>query len=67
MLHSCSFPSCDTRTLSTYCWEHEVLIRTEIEAERDQAAMRDHALARELAELNQAATAHGEPPAAEPV
>jgi len=64
MLHSCSFPSCDTRTLSTYCWEHELLIRSEIEAERDQSAMRDFALARELVELNQAAAARREPPAA---
>jgi hypothetical protein len=64
MLHSCSFPSCDTRTLSTYCWEHEVLIRSEIEAERDQAAVRDYPLGRELAELNETATARRRPPAA---
>ena len=64
MLHSCSFPSCDTRTLSTYCWEHDVLIRSEIEAERDQAAVRDYALARELAELNEPAPAHPRPPVA---
>jgi hypothetical protein len=64
MLHSCSFPSCDTRTLSTYCWEHEVLIRSEIEAERDEAAVRDYPLGRELAELNEPATARRRPPAA---
>ncbi len=26
MLHSCSYPGCDTRTLSTYCLEHEVVV-----------------------------------------
>ena len=38
MLHSCSFPCCETRTLSTYCWEHELLIRNETEAEREKQA-----------------------------
>jgi hypothetical protein len=51
MLHGCSFPGCDTRTLSAYCWEHERLLRCEIDDEREQAAMRDHPLARELAAL----------------
>lgn len=34
MLHGCAVPGCDTLTLSTYCLEHELLIRAEIEAER---------------------------------
>jgi hypothetical protein len=51
MLHSCSFPGCDTLTLSTYCYEHELLIRAEIESERIRAATRDELVARELAAL----------------
>jgi hypothetical protein len=52
MLHGCSFPGCDTLTLSTYCYEHELLVRAEIEAERAQIATRDQPVARELAALN---------------
>jgi hypothetical protein len=63
MLRSCSFPGCETRTLSAYCWEHERLLRSEIEDDRDQVAMRDHPLARELAAMY-TATARPEPPAA---
>jgi hypothetical protein len=37
MLHSCSFPGCETRTLTPYCLEHEVLIRAKARAEREQA------------------------------
>jgi len=36
MLHSCGFQGCETFTLSTYCYEHEQLIRAEIQAERVQ-------------------------------
>lgn len=50
MLHSCSFAGCETFTLSTYCFEHERLVRAEIEAERAQAAAQDEPLARELTE-----------------
>ena len=50
MLHSCSFLDCETLTLSTYCFEHERLIRAEIESERAQAIVRDEPLAREIAE-----------------
>jgi hypothetical protein len=51
MLHSCSFAGCETFTLSTYCFEHERVIRAELEAERaTQAAARDEPLAREVAE-----------------
>ena len=46
MLHRCSFSDCDTLTLSPYCFEHELLIRAELEAERQQAAVRDEPLAR---------------------
>ena len=50
MLHSCSFLGCETLTLSPYCFEHERLVRAEMESERAQAAVRDEPLARELAE-----------------
>jgi hypothetical protein len=38
MLHSCAFPGCEIRTLSTYCLEHEVEVRARMLAERVQAA-----------------------------
>jgi hypothetical protein len=41
MLHSCGVPGCATLTLSTYCYEHELLIRAEIEAERGRVAEPD--------------------------
>jgi hypothetical protein len=51
MLHSCSFPGCATRTLSTYCLEHEVVIRAKMLAERvDAADACDEPLSAELAE-----------------
>jgi hypothetical protein len=34
MLHGCAFPGCSTFTLSTYCVEHEVLVRAIKESER---------------------------------
>jgi len=34
MLHGCAYEGCETFTLSTYCFEHESVIRAEIEAER---------------------------------
>jgi hypothetical protein len=55
MLHSCGFADCETFTLSTYCWEHEQLIRGELEAERAQLAAHDEPTARELAEAPQPA------------
>lgn len=33
MLHGCAFPGCTTLTLSTYCVEHELLIRAVKESE----------------------------------
>lgn len=33
MLHGCAFPGCTTLTLSTYCVEHELLIRAAKESE----------------------------------
>ena len=54
MLHGCSFPGCDTLTLSAYCYEHELLIRAEIDAERARIATGDRPVARELAALNYA-------------
>lgn len=38
MLHGCAFPDCTTFTLSTYCVEHELLIRVMKETERAHAA-----------------------------
>jgi hypothetical protein len=38
MLHGCAFPGCSTFTLSTYCVEHELLVRALKESERAQAA-----------------------------
>ncbi|HEY8777121.1 MAG TPA: hypothetical protein VIM33_11665 [Gaiellaceae bacterium] len=55
MLHGCAFPDCETFTLSTYCFEHELVIRAEIEAERAHVAVRDEPTARELAEVAQPA------------
>ena len=43
MLHGCAFPGCSTLTLSTYCVEHELLVRAVKESERIHAA--DTALA----------------------
>ena len=37
MLHGCAFPGCATLTLSTYCVEHELLIRAVKETERTHA------------------------------
>jgi hypothetical protein len=34
MLHGCAFPDCSTFTLSTYCVEHELLVRALKESER---------------------------------
>lgn len=56
MLHGCAFRGCETFTLSTYCFEHELLIRAEIEAERaakvvtgDEPTVRDLAGAAQTA------------------
>ena len=54
MLHGCAFADCDTFTLSTYCFEHDQLIRSELEAERAQLAVRDEPTTREVAEASQA-------------
>ena len=55
MLHGCAFPGCSTFTLSTYCVEHELLVRAQKEAERALAA--DHALAADAALTADAALA----------
>jgi hypothetical protein len=34
MLHGCAVTGCGTLTLSTYCFEHEMSVRAEIESER---------------------------------
>jgi hypothetical protein len=47
MLHGCAFPGCSTFTLSTYCVEHELLVRAVKESERAHTA--DAALAAEAA------------------
>jgi hypothetical protein len=41
MLHGCAFPGCSTFTLSTYCVEHELLVRALKESERAQVAAHD--------------------------
>ena len=38
MLHGCAFPGCSTFTLSTYCVEHELLVRAHKESERSLSA-----------------------------
>ena len=38
MLHGCAVPGCSTFTLSTYCVEHELLVRAVKESERAHAA-----------------------------
>jgi hypothetical protein len=55
MLHNCGFASCSTLTLSTYCWEHELFVRRELEAERLQTAARDSRVVAELALLDDGA------------
>jgi hypothetical protein len=52
MLHNCGFTGCSTLTLSTYCWEHELFVRRELEAERLQASARDTRVAAELRVLD---------------
>ena len=53
MLHSCGYPGCDTRTLSTYCLEHEVVVRAKMLAERmDAGQASDEPLSAELAEAS---------------
>jgi hypothetical protein len=43
MLHGCAFPGCSTFTLSTYCVEHELLVRALKESERAHgASLVDH-------------------------
>jgi hypothetical protein len=56
MLHGCAFSGCETFTLSTYCFEHEQLIRSELEAERAQLAARDEPTTREFLGAPRAAT-----------
>lgn len=62
MLHGCAFPGCSTFTLSTYCVEHELLVRAMKESERghpvaheDATAAADAALTAEEAAVTAAA------------
>jgi hypothetical protein len=41
MLHGCAFPGCSTFTLSTYCVEHELLVRAVKESERTHGTLVD--------------------------
>jgi hypothetical protein len=41
MLHGCAFLGCSTLTLSTYCVEHELLVRALKESERVHAVAQD--------------------------
>jgi hypothetical protein len=43
MLHGCAFPGCSTFTLSTYCVEHELLVRALKESERSHGVLGDRA------------------------
>jgi len=47
MLHGCAFQGCSTFTLSTYCVEHELLVRAAKESER--AHLADASLAADAA------------------
>lgn len=47
MLHGCAFQGCSTFTLSTYCVEHELLVRAAKESER--AHLTDASLAADTA------------------
>jgi hypothetical protein len=53
MLHGCAFPGCSTFTLSTYCVEHELLVRAMKESERahvlEDAAVADTPLTADTA------------------
>jgi hypothetical protein len=72
MLHGCAFPGCSTFTLSTYCVEHELLVRALKESERAQgaheeaAATADAALAAEAALSADAALTAAAPETAAP-
>jgi hypothetical protein len=48
MLHGCAFPGCSTFTLSTYCVEHELLVRALKESERASHAASLHGLAEDV-------------------
>ena len=62
MLHGCAFPGCSTFTLSTYCVEHELLVRAVKESERAHAA--DDSLAADAALTADAAMTVAAPEAA---
>jgi hypothetical protein len=62
MLHGCAFPECSTFTLSTYCVEHELLVRVAKESERAHAA--DASLAADTALAADAELATAAPEAA---
>lgn len=49
MLHGCAFPGCATLTLSTYCVEHELLIRAVKESERQHEHDADAELTADVA------------------
>jgi hypothetical protein len=64
ILHRCSFPSCTTPTISTYCYHHERLVRDEHGAERVQATKRHERIAQGPAVLNPTTESPDLPPAA---
>jgi hypothetical protein len=49
MLHGCGFPGCSTFTLSTYCVEHELLVRAVKESERGHVAPHEEVAAADTA------------------
>jgi len=65
MLHRCAFPECSTFTLSTYCVEHELLVRALKESERAAHAASLHELAEDVSTaLTAAPTRRAQEPAA---
>jgi hypothetical protein len=65
MLHGCAFPGCSTFTLSTYCVEHELLVRALKESERASHAASLHELAADVsAALTADPSRHAQEPAA---
>jgi hypothetical protein len=55
MLHGCAFQDCQILTLSTYCYEHELVLRAELEFERTQTVARDEPTARKSRQTPQPA------------
>ena len=66
MLHGCAFPGCSTFTLSTYCVEHELLVRAVKESERAQVTAHEEIAAADAALTADAAFTAATPESAAP-